>query len=377
MTTIQSDHDIQMVICIVKDALLHRLGDEVELIFQYGSHVRGNAHQYSDVDISYVPAHESTWESITVMVGETLLDLYPMHWSKLERMADFRDPSASVLLHHRILYQRTEATGQRFQALASRLQALLQPAEQAGMLRTAMEIFDSSAHDYYLLRLQVNAGSQQGCWHHSQAILRTILHCLAVCNQACIDTRKIEQVLALPELPPGFEESVNQFLSATGPADLLAAVDAVLHTTRGFLLSRQQQTLRQETSFPVEFEAGYPELKRDLQGVMRACESQELFALRTSLLSLLREMSLGISKVMTGIEYSGFNSLAEYEQNLAALGFPPLLAYAAAGDFAGLYRQCLAFDQRLKEFLTERSIPLNTFATLQELQKIRDGNDRG
>lgn len=35
MTTIHSDHDIQPVIRIVKDALLHRLGDEVELIFQY------------------------------------------------------------------------------------------------------------------------------------------------------------------------------------------------------------------------------------------------------------------------------------------------------------------------------------------------------
>jgi hypothetical protein len=39
------------------------------------------------------------------------------------------------------------------------------------------------------------------------------LHCLAVCNQACIDTRKIGQVLALPKLPVSFAETVDRNIS--------------------------------------------------------------------------------------------------------------------------------------------------------------------
>ena len=35
-------------------------------------------------DSSWVPAHDDTWGSITVMVDETLFDLYPMHWAHLE-----------------------------------------------------------------------------------------------------------------------------------------------------------------------------------------------------------------------------------------------------------------------------------------------------
>lgn len=73
-----------------------------------------------------------------------------------------------------------------------------------------------------------------------------------------------------------------------------------------------------------------------------------------------------------GIEYSSFNSLTEYEQDLVALGFPDLLPYVVAGDFAGLYQQCQAFDQCLQQFLTEHSIALNAFVTLDELQQYLD-----
>src|SRR5512133_3651288 len=118
---------IQPAIDALKTALLEKLGDEVDLIFQYGSHIKGLAHKYSDVDISYVPVHETTWESITVMVGDTLFDFYPMHWSHLERMADFRDVSSTVLLNNRVLYQRDEAVGARFESLAERLRSLQRP----------------------------------------------------------------------------------------------------------------------------------------------------------------------------------------------------------------------------------------------------------
>ena len=83
-------------------------------------------------------------------------------------------------------------------------------------------------------------------------------------------------------------------------------------------------------------------------------------------------VSLGVARVRTGVAYSGFNSLAEYEQDLTALGFPDLLpamtAAIIAGDFQELHRQCLDFDEHLRDFLSERSAPLNTFDRLEDLQ---------
>lgn len=361
-------NDAQPIIDALTKALLRRLGDEVDLIFLYGSQLTGATHHYSDVDLSYTPVHEDTRESITVLVGETLFDLYPMHWSKLERMAQFREASASVLLNHRVIYSQTEAAAQRMEALAEQLRLLQEPAARPEMIRRALEIFQSAGHDYYLLAEQAAAGHVAGCLKQAQAILKTVFHCLAVTNQACIDTRKLERVLVLPKLPADFAETVQHVLDSMEPVELLAAVDALLHTTRGLLLAEQRQCLRHETTFPAAFDAAYPELKRDLQGVMLACERQDVFALRTSLFSLLHEMSLGIAQVVTGVEYTRFNGLADYEQDLAALGFPALLPHVESRDFTELQQQCLAFDQRLKQFLARCSVQLNAFATLDELQ---------
>ena len=108
---------------------------------------------------------------------------------------------------------------------------------------------------------------------------------------------------------------------------------------------------------------------RDIQAVMMACENEDMFSAKGSLLSLLHEMSRAVAEVSGGVIYSGFNGMSEYEQDLSALGFPALMSYLAVRDFSGLYEQCQAFDKRLKEFLMEKSVGLNNFATLADLQE--------
>ena len=365
---------LQHIAELLKDALLRKLGAEIDLIFQYGSLLKGTAHKYSDLDISYTPVNEGAWDSITVIVGETLVDLYPIHWSVLERMADFDDLSSTVLLNYRILYQRNETAAGRLQALSTRLQGLLQPEARPAMIRKAQKFFQRTGYEHYLLRQQAAAGHPLACMQHAQSILRTVLHCLAVCNQACIDTRKIEQVLALPKLPPGFLDTIQRLIVACQPSELLSACETLLQTTRDFLLAEQRQVLQPETTLPAVFDAAYPELKRDLQGVLLGCERQNIFEIKGSLISIYHELSQGMAQVFTGVEYTDFNSLAEYEQDLATLGFPALLPYLLAGDFARLHAQCLAFDHRLQEFFAEQSVELNKFSTLDDLQRYLGAN---
>lgn len=360
--------DIPSTIALLQDALLRRFGDEVDLIFQYGSHLHGATNRFSDVDLSWVPVHDDTWGSITVMIDETLFDLYAMHWSHLERMADFRDVSSSVLLHNRILYQRNDAAAERFAALAGRLRAGLEPAARPDMVRRALEIFQSSGYDYYLLREQAAAGHAAGTLKSAQAILRTVLHCVAVANQACVDTRKLAQVLALPRLPDGFAATIDRVVTAMAPQAVLDAVDALLATTRALLLAEQRAVLHSAATYVDVFNAGYPELKRDLQAILLACEQADLFAAKGAVLSLLHEMSRGIAQAGTGIEVTNFNALCDYEQELSALGFPELLAPLLAKDFDTLAQKCHCFDRRLQAFLQENGVGLNDFATLEELQ---------
>jgi hypothetical protein len=369
--------DFQPVVDTLQAALLRRMGDEVDLIFQYGSHLKGTAHEYSDVDISWVPIHATTWNAITVMVDDTLFDLYPIHWARLEQMAAYSDVSATVLLSSRIAYQRTDGAAERFRGLSAQLRDLLQPDARPEMVRRALEIFQGAGYDTYLLREQAANDHQTGCLKQAHAILRTVLHCLAVCNQQCIDTRKLAQVLALPKLPVDFAATVERVVAAMEPQDVVAAVETLLRTTRDLLLTEQRQCLGAAATYPDVFAAAYPELKRDLQAIMQACERQDMFALKGAVLSLQHEMARGVAQVATGFVSTGFNGLADYDQDLTALGFPALTPLLVAGDFAALHRQTLLFDQRLREFLAERAVKLNNFATLAELQQFLNGDMQG
>ena len=360
--------DIQPILQALQNALLLKLGDEVDLVFQYGSHVRGATHKYSDVDISYVPVHATTWDSFTVMVDETLFDLYPMHWSTLEDMAEFRNVSVGVLVDYRIVYQRNAESLARFQALGERLRALQALSARPEMLKRALEIYQSTGYDYYLLKTQAEAGQAAGCIKQAQSIFRTVLHCLAVCNQSCADSRKLQQILSLPRLPENFAETVQRMVDALEPPQVLAATETLLQTTRELLLAEQRKVLRSNESIAAVFDSAYPELKRDLQGVMLACERRDLFALKSSLFSLYHEMSRGLAQASSGVDYSKFNRLAEYEQDLASLGFPALLPAFFARDFEDLHQRCLAFDQHLRSFFGEQSVQTNNFTGLDELQ---------
>lgn len=361
--------DLTHLTQVMTDALLRDLGDEVELIFRYGSFLNGNTHAYSDLDISYVPVRESTGHHITVTVDEMLCDLYPIHWSQLESMARFENISSTVLLTYQVIYQRSAAAAERLQQLADQLRAALQPAAHQAMVRKAHEYFQRTGYPFYLLQQQAAMGNQLACLQQAQSIVGTVVHSLAIYNQRVVDTRKLDQILALPKLPADFATTVTWVTNATDPDGLSAACEELLNTTHALLLAEQRQCPDREATYVSAFGAGYPELKGDLQHILLACERQDRFSLNRLLVSLYHELSLATANAETGISYSGFNSLADYEQDFVALGFPPLISYLESADFDELYRQTLVFDEHLQRFLVGHGAPLYTFATVAELER--------
>ncbi len=361
--------DLLQITEVLTTALLRKLGDEVDLIFRYGSFIRGNTHAYSDLDISYVPVHEETGYHITVTVGDMLCDLYPIRWSQLESMARFENVSSTVLLNYQIVYQRSAAAGERLGRLADQLRALLQPAARSLMVRKAQEYLQRAGYPYYLLRQQAAAGHLLACMQQAQSIVGIVTHALAIFNQQVVDTRKLDQILALPHLPENFASSVARITNATAPDELLSGCDALLDATHALLLAAQRQRPDPNVTYATAFGAGYPEIKGDLQHILLACARKDSFSLKRLLVSLYHELALALAKAETGISYSGFNSLADYEQDLVALGFPALLPSVEAGDFTELHRQCLAFDRHLRPFLTDRGVNLYDFATVAKLQE--------
>ncbi len=355
---------------MITEALQRELPDEIDLILHFGSSLTGNTHKYSDLDLCYIPRHEGTWHHITVIVEDTLIDLFAIPWSQFEAMAEFDNVKGTILARQRIIYQRSPAAAERFLALRDRLQELQQPQARPFMLAKALDLFKDAGYHYYLLSEQAARGHRLASRQHAQNLLAAVLHCLAVLNQRCTDTRKLDQVLALPKLPPDFAETVARINSGSEPADLLAAADQLLTATRSLLLAEQAALPGEKRPLSAVLDGGYPELKGDILHLMLACERQE--PANFNLISLYHELMIHMAWAFSGISYSDFNSLADYEQDLAALGFPDLLPAVEAQDFDLLYEQCITFDQRLRQYLTENGVALNAFADLDALQTYLD-----
>jgi hypothetical protein len=360
--------DLERITDVVTTALLRDLGEEVDLIFRYGSQVKGNTHVYSDLDISYTPVHDSTSRSITVVVGQTLCDLYPIRWSTLESMARFENISSTVLLNCQIIYQRSDASAERLRGLADQLRALQRPEARPVMIHKAQEIFQRAAYPYFLLRQAAERGHLLAALQHTQQMVSAVLHSLAVFNQVAVDTRKMVQLLALPNLPVDFAQTMTKIADAVTPKDLLTSADLLMKTTRDLLTCEWAALLGDPVSCAAAFGPGYPELKGDIQHILLGCEREDLFTLKGPLVSLYHELSRMLAEV-TGAQITSFDSLMEYEQNFVALGFPALLPYLESRDFAGLHAQSLAFDAHLQQFLTEHGVPLYAFATVEDLQR--------
>ncbi|HET6487745.1 MAG TPA: hypothetical protein VFH83_15060 [Spirochaetia bacterium] len=348
------------------NALLRKLGPEVDLIFRYGSTLKGTTHVYSDLDVSYVPVHESTGDSITVLVADVLIDLYPIHWSQLESMADFENVSASVLLENQLIYHRNEAVVDRLRSLASKLRSNLEPSARAPMLQTAQRLFQRIGYDFYLLREQAAAGHRLSCLYQASKITRAVFHCLAACNQACVDTRRVDRVLALPKLPVDFATTVQSISNATQPQEILGACERLMSSTRALLLREQRSMPAGDATFPSVFRAAYPELKGSIQHAKLASDRGD--RLDPSLVSLYHEVMVHMAQATTGVSYGSFSPIADYEQDLTALGFPDLMGAFVAGDPKPLGEPCDVFDERLKEYLQQHGVGLNAFGSVEDLR---------
>jgi predicted nucleotidyltransferase len=363
--------DTTRVTELMTAALLREMDEEVDLIIRFGSHVRGNTHAYSDLDLAFVPRDGAPPYAITVMVEETLVDLFPMRWEWLGRMATFDAIQCTVLDRSEILYQREEAAAQRYRALVAEMRARLLPEARPEMVAKALDLFQGTGYPYYLLTEAAAAGHVAACFYHTRRILDTTLHSLGVVNQVCLDTRKQAEVLALPRLPNDFAATLDAVTTAVTPESLVAATDRLLRTTRSLLLQAQAEALRRETSYPAVLDGAYPELKGDLQHVLLAAEREEWFDLKLAYFT--HELLIHMATAETGVPFSAFNGLMDYDRDLAARGFPDLTAAVVAGDFAALRRDVPLFDARLGEYLQARGVALNTFDTVDALEAyLRD-----
>jgi hypothetical protein len=153
------------------------------------------------------------------------------------------------------------------------------------------------------------------------------------------------------------------------PADILSACDELLHGVRELLLAEQREMLGRKAGISEIFsERDYPEMGNDFRHAIRSCALRDDLSMNRSILGVYDEISVRLAKAFRGEGFTGFNGLSEYEEDLRAYGFPDLSRAMLSGDHDAISAACAAFDGRLRAFLTERSIGLGVYESLEELK---------
>ena len=105
-------------------------GDEIALIVYLGSYATGTAKSTSDLDIYYVP-DDGKAESLstTFVIGGLPFEFESMPWKVLENIANAKSRnhwavSASQIADAKVLYHRSDADLERFNALKARIAEL-------------------------------------------------------------------------------------------------------------------------------------------------------------------------------------------------------------------------------------------------------------
>lgn len=353
---------------LMVSTLVEWLGDEVELVFRYGSTVHGGTHRWSDIDFSYVPRHPTTWESITVLVDDILFDLYPLQWETLERMAEHEDWRATILADLRIVHAASDQARARLDRLVRRHHELEQPEARATMVGKALTAFERTGFDFYQVSRTVELGEVSAARTHALGIIQTVFHALVLTNHSRADTRKLDEMLALERRPERLGELIDSVLRATEGADLVRRCSNLLSATHEFLLAEQAQTRRVPASYSDRLGAAYPELRADLQRVLLACARRDLFGTQAKLFSFLHELHLHLAQGERGIGYSGFNSADEYRHEPLAHESERLVELAVLGRFDELRDAAKRFDKRLRAYLGELGVGLYSYGSIDELR---------
>lgn len=348
--------------------LVASLGEKVDLIIRYGSTVRNLAHESSDIDICWIPASEDDWECITVEVEQTLIDLFAIHWSRLERMADLRDPIGTILLHHNIIYARNEEVRTRFTGLIDTLRNQKDPANRKALQERAFTLFAEAGYPFYQLTRCAGRDEMAGALHAASALDAKLAHCLAALNQCTVDTRRNNEMDALDRRPANLAQLRCRLLSACSPDALVQAAQELIEEIRTVLLYEQAQVCQEPASFcATAGQNGIAELLNDFRHAAHAAALADIPALRNSLANALWELRFQIGQGLTGRWFNSFNSLSELTPILDGLPVAEVEAALISADCAAAEAACHAMNTALEQMYREKGCQTHCFESKQEL----------
>lgn len=381
-----TEPDVFRTARILVEHALATHGEDIALIFYYGSYAKGTASPTSDLDIAYIPDEGKAGTLYSSFVLDGLpYEFWPVSWRFLEDIAGAGGgrpwPVAhSLLAYARVLHARSAADLRRFEALRARSAALTQPEARPAMLQRSVEEYKTLAFRLNHLRQAAGSGDGASLRFAAWPVVHSLLACLGLLNQQPLDRGWAESLEdgVLPRAPERLREGVEAVVFGPSESALPEAMRLVEETRRLLVKAHVEQAA--PVTAAELFADFYPYVYEYRQKILAACERGDRFTAAQSAYLLQKDIAQLLHQVVTGVYPGDLYLAGDYKDAYTAAELPDMLEAAAAGDLAEVAVRARLLDERFRAWLSAHGIATNELADDDDLRRFlreRDGQTPG
>ena len=264
--------------------------DDVALLIAVeGASTNGDGH--GEPFDYFVPATERGNElAQTFIIGGVGNDLYPRSWERMERTASLEDRATLCLGDARILYARSKADEERFEAIRQKLfDNLANPAftykKALENLDIAMDLYSTMMFEERLWKVRCLAG-------YIHYYLKISVACLNGTYWKSWHWGVLAGMTEWKELPERFADYYQAILSASTTGELKSVAHLLIASSRQFIASYKPEEANEKTPDYRWLADWYQELRTTWNRLYYFCGAKDSDAAFVDACNLQNELSI-------------------------------------------------------------------------------------
>ena len=364
--------DLMRLTEIIKRKIENHYSDDIAIFAYYGSYATGLQEENSDIDFYFIPKSEKGKEmSIQFVVDGIGIDLFPITWERIARIATLDQPLTAVITKSKVLYSASPEDEKKFLYLQDKLEELFSPTE--------FELMTSKCMDYLveaytnLFNMKFASDNLDEVKIESSKLISNILLALAFINNTYYKRsigRAVQEALNFEKLPQDFKVLVDRIISEKEIIHIVNDCEKLIFNVRSLLLS-ELSAVSDKEPYETLFIGYYEELKSSINKVIRACNNNDYYTAFFRSALIQEETSRFLSKAEQGIWYSKRNAYSTYKKSYDEILGINLLD--SMDNLSQLKDLVIDLDIKLRDTLIKRDVELLEFESIEDFDQFYNG----